>query len=392
MAVLSFSDLSTPKTQAQAKQDLLDLLDGLGFTATSWQEGSIVLGGVELGALVWSKGSEWVASLAKAMVNKTSTGSALTAFSDSHYDNQRVLAVETQGQMILACSATEGPHSIAEGAVVATDGTRTFRNVAGLAVSYPATLASGGTQALLFEAEVAGTDGNIPTGATLTLVTTLAGVTVTNPAYSGGTWITRQGIDDESDARLQQRNSSKWGALPAFELIDDTVEQICLKAAAGIVKIGIDSNNPRGQNTFDVYLAGASSPAGSSDIAAALAALKARVMGSDVVRAYAAPTAVLNLVGTVYFDANFDATAVQTAVEAALDAFLAGIPLGGFNFAPGPSAAVPKNNIEKAIENTKIGDQEVVDTVVLTTPSGDLSVTSFGVVTRGTWTLTYVAV
>lgn len=386
MASLSWSDLTTPKTEAQFEQDILDLLDGLGFAATSWQEGSVVLACVKIGAFIGSRVSDWVATLAKAQVNATSTGTALDAFSESVYDNTRVAAVETQGVMLLACSATDGPHSIALGAVVATDGTRTFRNVAGLAVSYPATLASGGTLQLLFEAEVAGADGNIPTSSTLALVTTLAGVTITNPAYSAGTWITRQGVDRESDARLQQRNSSKWGALPAFELIDDSVEQICLAAAPGIIKVGIDSQNPRGENTFDVYLAGASAPAGVDDIAAALAALQARVMGSDVVRCYAAPTVTLNLVGTVYYDSNFEEADVKAAVEAALQTYVDSVPLGGFDFSPGPSSAVPKNNIEKAIENTKIGEQEVVKTATLSTPAGDVSVTSFGVVTRGDWT------
>jgi hypothetical protein len=218
----------------------------------------------------------------------------------------------------------------------------------------------------------------------------MAGVRVTSDTLD------RSGIDEESDPRLQARNSSKWSQLTEFELIGDRVENIALNVSSAITAVGLDDQNPRGAGTFDVYLAGLDATAGSEDVTAAQAAFDARVMGSGATpktcMVYAAPEAALNLVGTVYYSSNFTASAVQSQVEAALVAFIRTVPLGGFDFSPGPSAVVPKNDIEAVISTITINGIRPVKTVVLTTPTGNHAVPSFGKVTRGTWSLTYVAV
>lgn len=374
-------------THDDAKQDILNTLDTFGFAATSWQEGAFGLHCVEVGAWLYSKASTFAVFLKSMGLNETAAGEALTRFSVSHYDNERNDAIATQARVTLSCSATEGPHSIGLGDVVLTDTDgHTFRNIEGNSVSYPATLTSGGNVTLLFEAEVAGGDSNIAEGAALSLVTTLAGVT------ASGFTKTRVGSDEESDVAIRLRNSSRWGQLAEFELIRDRVENIARNAHESIVHVGVDDQNPRGPGTFDVYIAAATATSGPTEIIAAQDAFDARVFGSETCLVQAAPAVALNITGIAYHDNHYTSAAVSAAITDALLAFIETIPLGGFDYSPGPANFVPKNDIEAVIKNTEIDGVKVVKTVTLSSPAGDVPVSAFGKVTQGTWTITLSAV
>src|SRR5690606_23973021 len=170
-----------------------------------------------------------------------------TRLSRSRFGNERNPALATQRKLTLACAAGEGPHTIGLGDLVATDADgHTFRNIEGLDIVYPITLASGGTVTLLFEAEIAGAAHNVANGNVNALVTTLAGVTISADV------LYRAGQDEESDERLRARNASKV-ATRALEPIRDTIENLALEAAPAVTAVGIDDENPRGAGTFDVY-------------------------------------------------------------------------------------------------------------------------------------------
>jgi hypothetical protein len=386
-------------THDQAKQSLLNLLDGVGFTATSWQEGSIPLAFVEIGARIWSDLSKVAVTLKRAGFNSTAEGEGLTRFSKSHYNNDRFPAQTAQRLITLSCSADEGPYAIDIGdVVIAAPQGQTFRNIDGNDVVYPAALPSGGTLQLLFEAEVAGASHTLSTGALLPpngrLVTTYAGVEISADIQS------REGVNEESDARLRRRNETKWALLTGFELIDAAVEHIVLTVAPGIESVAVNSTNPRGPGTFDVYVAGSLTIAGDAEVEAAHAALQRYVMDPDpanVVWVRKADAVPLTLQGTIYHDARYPSADVRAATEAALLEFIRVIPLGGFDYTPFPANTVPKNNIEAAITAATIGGTRVVKTVVLNVPTVDLPVPSFGKVVPPnalfTWpNLTYVPV
>jgi uncharacterized phage protein gp47/JayE len=290
----------------------------------------------------------------------------------------------------LACEAGEGPHNIDVGDVVIenSDGI-TVRNIEGLSVSYPATLSSGGTLQLLFEAETAGDAANAAAGSYTTLVTTLAGTTVSEDL------IDTLGRDAEKDDRLKARNEAKLAERPQLEPIPLSLQAIALSVAPAVTQLKLDRTNPRGAGTYDLYLAQDGATAGSTEINAVQSAIDARTTG-DISGAastrpgyvQAAPTVALNLTGEVFFDSTQDPAAVQSSVEDdELPSFLETIPLGGFDFSPGPSATVPLTNIEATIRGA-LG----VLTVTLTVPSGDLAVTAFGKVIKGAWSLTYTPV
>lgn len=375
----------------QAKQLILDWLAAVGFVGSSWQPFDPASFGVEGGSEIWAQLSKYAVYLRDMALNETAEGEALTRLSRSRFGNERNLAVETQRSITLSCAAGSGPYTINLGDVVLTDDLgNTFRNVAGLAVVYPATLPTSGTLTMLFEAEVAGAQANVANDTVSQFVTTLAGVTVTDDT------LTRAGSDQESDARLRVRNSTTV-ATRSLEPIRDTIENLALEAAPTVYQVAIDDENPRGAGTFDVYLAGELTTATVDDVNDVQAALDARVMGDTSGAAntrpgyaIASPTLAINITGTVYYAPTQSAADVQAAVVAALQEFLKTIPLGGFDYAPGLEDVVPKNEIENAIKATAVNGQVgMIRTVNLSTPSGDVSVSAFEKVIQGTWTLTY---
>ncbi len=391
MATLNWADI-VEITHDDAKQTLLELLDSVGFTATSWQEGEPALACVELSAEIWKQLSKVAVFLKTMGLNSTSRGEALTRFADSHYDNQRSGAVAAQRRVTLTCAATSGPHTVNLGALVlASPDGPTYRNVADGVTVYPATLPSGGSlSGLIFEAEVAGlsASGKAPNTVTI-LQTTLAGVTVISDLAE------RDGSNEESDPVLQNRNTTKWALLTEFELIDDAVVNIALDATFGVTLVKVDSQNPRGAGTFDVYMAGDLVTASAGDITLAQAAIDARVFGSGATPktclVFGAPVAPLSFTGTIYYQGSYESADMALATDDAIKAFLKTIPLGGFDYYPGPSNVVPVNDVEAVLRSVQIGGQDIRKTVVLVGAS-DLSVAPFGKVTYGTIDLTFTRV
>lgn len=389
MPTLNWADV-VEVTHDEAKQSLLAQLDAAGFTATSWQEGEPALALVEMVAEVWHQCSKLAVYIKESALNATAAGEALTRLSSSHYANTRTGAVAAQRRITLSCSATAGPHTFdASDLVVEHPDGPTYRLIdnGDPGVVFPITLVSGGSQPdLIFEAEVAGTAANKADGTVSALQTTLAGVTITSDV------VERSGTDQESDATLRTRNTTKWALLTEYELIADAVVNIALDATELVSDVKVDDQNPRGAGTFDVYMANELETASAGDIALAQAAIDARVFGSTATPptcvVYGASEQPLNLTGTVYYKGSYSAVDLETATLLALEEYIKQIPIGGYNFYPGPSNVVPINDVEAVLRAVTVNGQSVSKTVVLSSPS-DLPVGTYGKVVPGTIALTF---
>jgi uncharacterized phage protein gp47/JayE len=374
------------------RQDTLGLMEDAGFPSTSWQPFSDALAHVELTADTRVDLSKIAVFFKKAFILETSTGVALTTLARSEYEVERNRASEAQGQILLTCDANNGPHSVDVGEITLThrDTGQTYRNVEDGITVYPVTLGTSASVNLLFEAEVAGSAGNFANVASIDdidfeLTTTLAGVSVTS--YS----LSVSGVDEESDERLRERCNLKWARnLPKLGLIDEGVKASALEAAPGVATVAVDSTNPRGSGTFDVYIAGVDTTASSQDVSDVQLAIDVQTFGRNntpkTCIVYAAPEQELDIEGVVYFT-GAEAAVVQAAVEAALVAFIRSVPCGGFSYLPGPQHTVPLNDIENVI---KVGVQSVADPKCTVQLDGtDMTVSLFGKVIRGDWDLTY---
>jgi hypothetical protein len=379
-------------SESDAEQSLLELLDDVGFTATSYQPFSDELAMIHLAAEFRARASKISALLKTVLLADQSVGEAQTAVSRSFYDHERNKAVETQLLVLLNLDADHGPYTIDVGELTLTHPPtgNTYRNVEGASIVYPYTFSPSGATAFLFEAEVAGGRGNIapaasPTFVELVLDSSLAGVTINS--YQ----LERSGVDEEQDDRLRARNQLRWTDVGAIELFDDRVRYYALQAAPAVVTVGVDSTNPRGQGTFDVYIAGLDASASVSDVTAVQDALDLRVCGRNATTptciVYQAPIVTLGITGHVYFS-GASAADVQAAVEAALVDYVRSVPPGGFTFIPGPANKVPKNDLETVMKNAALTLATRV-TVKIDTPSDDVAVVAYGKVIRGTWNIIY---
>jgi hypothetical protein len=386
---LSYEQITTPITEAAAEEDLIESYSDMGFTATSWQSGSDQLTTLKVMAHLWSKVAEYAASIAKFGNNEDASGTGLTRYAKSVYDNARVGATVTIGKMRFTTAVGEGPHTINLGDIVVTDEVSTYRN------TETGNLTSASPVSLTMEAEVAGSASVIPPNTTLAMVSSFAGVTVTNPVLAGSnTWMTQVGTDAESDPLLRQRNATKWATLGAGEVVLDRVVNLMLNADPSIQKVVVDDENPRGVFTCDVYIGGATTVVDAGALEAAQAALDLNFFKNQTVgqvpRVWAQSSAALplTLVGVVYFDSNFQAAAVQANVEAALNAFVASVPIGGLNLPPALEHVVPLGDIQQAIENAT-----GVLTAELTTPAANISMLfEHQLVEPASYGLTYQAV
>lgn len=397
--MLSWNDV-VEVSRDEARQTFLDLLDGIGFAATSWQEGSIPLALVEVAADFWSRGTKIAVAVKGFGLNDTARGEALRRLSLSHYQNTKLDAVAAQRLITLACDAAEGPHNLNVNELVITDSTgKLWRNIVdpdgNYPASYPAVIPSGGTLQVIVEADEPGAH-NPEAGGVSTLVSTYAGVTVSEDA------IYLLGADEEADERLQQRNSAKWSLLTRFGTIDDAVEALALDASAGVSRVAINSQAPRGNGTFDVYITGPEGEAGADDLTAVQVAVEPYLMGqletSDpndehhilsggtrVMLVQNAPLTTLNIEGTIYLRSDYAWDDVRPLLIEHLETWRRTIPLGGYPY-PSPGNRVPLNEIEHQIRSFELGGQRPIRTVALTTPSSDVVVPSFGHVVRGNWT------
>lgn len=374
-------------TPAQAKQAILELLDGVGFTATSWADGTLVDGFTWIGGYVLSKATEVAVALKEAHQLSTAEDAALDAYMDSQYDEDRRGAVAAQYLIQLDCEAGEGPHSLDVGDVVVTDDEFTYRNIAGAGISYPYNLAGGASVTLLFEAEVAGAESTVAASTIDTLQTTYAGVTVN----TSGNSLQTSGLDRESATVARERCRTKWPTLTLVQSTEGKVKHLALSADQTVTRVEVDGENPRGEGTVDCYLATDVGPASAGAVANVQAAVEDLFFQSNAFLAIASAADPLAITATLYYDPAYDSGDVSDAVDEALLSWFASIPLGGFSYGAGLEHVVTLEDIRSALKSATIDGVEVIRTLVLTTPAANVAISDFDVVTQGSHSLTYTA-
>lgn len=360
---LSIKDLQTTLTVEQVKEVVFPILTQAQFPVEAWQPNGAARSFVESQAAVASKQSEVVAAIAKLAylpsaegVDDGATGDFMDHLGVSHYDEYRKEATATRMPVTFVNSGgtTFGPLAIGSVVLKAKNGS-TYHNEALL------TTGSGTTTIHAFVADVAGADANVP-AQDLEFVSALAGVV---PTFLGT--YTAAGANFETDPKYAERARSKWGAL-RVDRVEAGFLYLARNAASAIVSIGIDANNPRGAGTADIYLAALNATAGVSDVTAVQTALDLAIFGNGsvtkLVQAIAAPTQIVNIAATIYFKGVND-TDLRNGLEAAWRTLLASVPLGGFDFSPGPTHILLTTQIETVLKSV-VG----VVAAVVTNPTG----------------------
>lgn len=392
--MLSLDSLRKPFTRAQAMTRIVELLTSLGFETTAWQEGSIQRTTITLLAIMYSDLSEVVKAIAEFGFNSYASGDSLREFSRSRYQQDKQPAVKTRGTIRLTSTASI-PYTIQPGQLIVANslGTQQYRNVTG-GVLAAGSVAVPTTLDLTFDAVLAGSNGNASNGTITRMITPLAGVTCNNNV--GSPWYSVTGADEESDASMRLRNSTKWATL-TVELVRDSYENIA--RTAGARKVAIDDSNPRGPGTIDIYPAADNAQLGTSTMAAIQAAFAARAFQTDTtgsnpwgsatsrVRTIHPPLSPLAITATLYHDPGTSGAVVAAAATQALQDFLILTPVGGWDYSPGPTNVVKREDLIEVLQAV-----DGMRSVTLTTPAADVTVAPTALVTAGTWTLNTQAV
>lgn len=171
----TLQELLVPQTDAEVAQSILDNLatQTPPLPTTTWDSGSVP-------STLISVFADSEANLYTGRINVASggylglaTGDWLTLLAYQNYGVERDLATSTRG-LVQITDAGGGPHTVTAGTTTVSNGTRTYKATAGATVPLNASIF------VPVQANVAGSAGNVPNGTITTLVTALAGATVSN--------------------------------------------------------------------------------------------------------------------------------------------------------------------------------------------------------------------
>lgn len=361
MRYFSLENLRRGISDAEALADVKQLFTDVGFKTANWDDGSFQLNFLQIIAkLVYKPLVDGARDISNSLFVTSVTGSRLQEKALSDYNIPWIEPLATQGNMVVSMSLGSGPYTVLAREMGVTDGVRLWYNMSSFSLTDDQLVVTSS-----FEAEETGTAYNIASDTTLRPKQSFAGVTVSNPVPPDAeTWITRYGTDGESDFHLQERCRRKVD-LASLEATRSRVQALAISGSSDIAYTYVDSQNPRGAGTVDVYVAGDDHIPGSSDVQAAAWMITGSFFdgGNGRISVQAASAVTLDLSGTVYYDPTYTQTKVQENVELALQNYVKLVPVGGLDLQPLADNAVSRSDIVQQMENA-----DGVRTVVLTSP------------------------
>lgn len=323
---LSLSDLLSGQTTDETLSTLVALAAVAGFPAYSWQSGTVPRTFFELEALSYADLTQVIGAIASGGFVDYAEGPWLTLRAAQGYNLTRKPAVYTRGTITLTDDGAIGPYDItADGQVVVQSGDTRYRVVSATGYVLPQTLPASGTVTLVFEAEVPGIGGNLPEGSAFEMVTSLPGVTVAQETPPGGSWITTQGSNEESDPELRIRCKARWGEL-GYGATEAAYRFWALTASDEVTRVAV--SEATGDGTVSVYVAGANGNISSGALDDVQDYLDERRPQCVVPTAYNATQVTVALTGEVKVKAAQSAAA-QAAAAVALANYFSTVPIGG---------------------------------------------------------------
>jgi len=409
MALLTISDLVTITTFDDVLTLQLTIASELGLATTAWQPLSPEITLLGVNATLVATYSVTVnqiaqggfASLAATIpgTNPLFTDSAgfetrwMDLNSQDDYNVTRIPATFAAGNITLQNSSAS-PQTITIGAF------HVQHPVTGATYSNTTspTIAGSTTTVVAFQADAqfAGSKGTLAAGIVPIILTPLPGVTALAPIVS------LIGTDAETNAALLLRDQSKLGSLSpngaaqAYNFVATSIPTAANQATAPVPFNHYVVTAPitrvattETAGTVNVYLANSAGSPSAPDIAQVNAAIQAICVPLSVTATVqAVSTVALNLVFTVYVPASLglSQTAVLANINTAIASYCSTVPIGGVTGAL-PNI-VPYDELVTVIMSANPGTNDLV----LTNPSGDLSIGPTTVPVPGTPTGTVVFV
>lgn len=372
----SLADLLIQQTKAVILSAGLSIAQTIGLPVTSWQAGdpsrallnleatilealeNVVVGFIQSGFLDYAT-AEWLVILAQQVFNVTVPTATFAETSVTLTNSSGGIYIIEPGDLTFKDSTTG----------------QTYHNTTG------GTLAASGTLSLDVTADTAGSIGSAGAGEIDALVTTLLGVTCTNP-------IAAVGIDQQDDSVTRQQCRDKLGSLSPNGPASAYSYVARNSALTGIQTITRARPYPD-SDTGDVllYLATASGAPNPGDVTAVADAINVWALPLTITPTVLAAnnvTVPVTYTIWIYKSVNQTSTQVQTAIQTALENLFADKNIGGDIIPPAATGAFYLSDIEGAI--AAVFPQ--IFRVSISAPSGDTALANGDVAVLGTMTPT----
>jgi uncharacterized phage protein gp47/JayE len=300
------SELIVPQTLAETDATTVALVAASDMPATAWKADGVARVILGIVSELATDTAFTAAQIANGVNLELSRKGWLDLLGRSQFQDQRTAPAVTEGLVTLTDSGG-GPHSVAIGALtVASAGGLRFTNTA--AISLPLN----GSVQVAVRAVGAGGEYNVATDSITTMVTSLPGVSVSNPAVGiTDTWVTAYGADAESDRGYQKRLQAKWGTLSTGSPVSAYLYWAL--STVGVSRAKVDDGNPDGPSTIRVYV---DNPA---SVATLQATIDAKAPAGSRVTAVAATAQAVTIAATATVARGYRAQAELEALAALVE-------------------------------------------------------------------------
>lgn len=374
----AIDDLVTPVTDDEALATLLAIAASVGLPTTSWQSGQPLL---TLLTIVANKIAEL--SQIAAEITKGGFGDLLPSdswadlWAQSRFDVQRVASTQATGT-VDAANASLTNYTLAAGELIVAHAVtgKIYRNTQAIVI-----LATVGLVDIAIAADEPGSASNAAPSTVTTVVSTLVGVTVSNPLSVLGT-------DKETTPVLVARARAKLAALSpngpkdAYNYVVTTPE-FTPSLTTPITRTRTVTSETTGAVT--VYAATAAGAPIAGDIVIAQTAVDdwAEPWGAVATVVAATPVTVPVTYQAWVLGSQLTELQLTTTIAGALAAWFATLDLGGYVIPP-DTGAIYVSALEQVIGQSTPG----ILRVVVSIPAADLVMTPNQVAVLGTITPT----
>jgi len=380
---MNLADLTTARTEAEAKQAIYDVLATLGLPTTSWKPGAWIRTIVAVFAKSYAGLTELTASIAAGGFLSLAKGDWLTLVAQYVYGVERDPGSFATGNLQFTNSAG-GIFSGGPGDLVAVNPStgKAYRNTAAFAIGSLAT-----NVLVAFQAVELGSASTSTAGTITTLGTPLPGVSITNTAALVG-------LDVERDVDLVVRCSEKLGMLSANGA-RDAYAYLARSTKINGISVGVTrvKTIPDGVGGVDVYVADKTGTFTGTigDPTTPLGAVDEAIQSqcaplAITARTHAATPHVIHITYELWVRRTSLSNAQIIAnVSKQLTDWLATAPIGGFDV--GAGGKIFLGGIRTVIGATELVD--VID-VAVTVPAADVSIGATEAPVLGTPTVTAI--
>jgi phage-related baseplate assembly protein len=360
---MQLEDLTKELTPEECKATVYKLLERVGIATTSWLPGSPTRTIIAVFAVLFAYVSYLVAGIASMAFLATARGPWLTLKARYDYDTERRGATRATGAVTIR-NTSGAPYTLGADDLIlsAPELDLEFRNLS------PVTIAANGDTLVTVASTQEGSAASAPAGSITKVITALPGVSVLQPSALIGQ-------DEERDISLRARAKASTATLSPHgpKLAYQHAATSCTRADGSPIEIAKLKLVADGGGGIDAYVANASGPIATSDLATvneAMQRVAPLAVTLRVATSVALPLTVQYQVWC-YLSASLNESQVRAACDAALSERIARVPIGG------DGGMLWLNSIRGCLDNTL----PEIYRVTVSVPTGDVPVKANEVVT-----------